>query len=287
MGTLRKDREFLKCALIFTLDCIGFRELFCKERRQWSIAQENSAKISFHLSKKRKTFLPKRDNWLWSLPGNSQLWTFIINRVCLLLMSWSTDKVCNLRHFKRPVGFTDSVAKSAHMIYVIYCGNQMFHIQAFSPITILSNYHVRPYHGYDAQFCLWDECTYTKQKILNNEAINPLTEDYDLSNWRATTASCKWRAFCLYEKNGLACVGFETHTSSCPPPFISLNFNNSWPNMRQFGPRVDFFAEALLHWIIFASSESNSNFANETHSFSFLSVLLHFSAFSLYLSRRI
>ena len=127
MGTLRKDREFLKCALIFTLDCIGFRELFCKERRQWSIAQENSAKISFHLSKKRKTFLPKRDNWLWSLPGNSQLWTFIINRVCLLLMSWSTDKVCNLRHFKRPVGFTDSVAKSAHMIYVIYCGNQMFH----------------------------------------------------------------------------------------------------------------------------------------------------------------
>lgn len=77
MGTLRKDREFLKCALIFTLDCIGFRELFCKERRQWSIAQENSAKISFHLSKKRKTFLPKRDNWLWSLPGNSQLWTFL------------------------------------------------------------------------------------------------------------------------------------------------------------------------------------------------------------------
>ena len=38
--------KFLKCALIFTLDCIGFRELFCKERRQWSIAQGNSAKIS-------------------------------------------------------------------------------------------------------------------------------------------------------------------------------------------------------------------------------------------------
>ena len=146
--------------------------------------------------------------------------------------------------------------------------------------NMMSNYHVRLQLYMMRHFANF-VYEITKQKILNNEAINPLLEDSMI--WVIGIMRASEELFCLYEQNGLACVGFERD----PHLFISLNFNNSWPNMRQFGPRVEFFSLALLHWIIFASSESKSNFANETHSFSFLSVLLHFSAFSLYLSRRI
>ena len=91
--------KFLKCALIFTLDCIGFRELFCKERRQWSIAQGNSAKIS---PRRRKLSCQNEIIDCGHLPGNSQLWTFI-NHVCLLLMSWSTDKTCVIYVIFKPI----------------------------------------------------------------------------------------------------------------------------------------------------------------------------------------
>ena len=48
-------------------------------------------------------------------------------------------------------------------------------------------------------------CEITKQKILNNEAINPLLEDYDLSNWHH--AQRKWRAILSIRAKWLGMCG--------------------------------------------------------------------------------
>ena len=160
-------------------------------------------------------------------------------RVYLLLMSWSPDNVCNLRHFKQHT----IRLLSPPMIYVITCGvntKKGFTFPAFFSARVMLSRALS-----DPRNFLYE----LKKKIMNNAPINFA---YTLSNWPSMYVLFVY-------KNGLACVGFEN------PHLIGLTIWDIWA----WGGYVVLYVVALLKLFWRLCNESKSNFANETHSFSF------------------